>query len=464
MKKKILLLCVNVALCIITRAQTPLKPVASNAVKPVTGAAMKPANSSGGSTGTIVSPRLLTAVQKQVVLKYPPTMTSGAEHSISGVIPAEGTRGTTITISGEHFGNSTSDIVVKVNGVAAIVTGMSDNQILAIVPDKAGTGPISVAVKGKWSSGAAFVYDWSGGMYFVAGVGQNGAGFADGTGSTARFSHPTGLARDAIGNIYIADCENNRIRKMNNLGQVTTIAGNGAQGAANGMGTAATFRQPNSLAVDAAGNIYVADDGNHLIRKITPAGVVTTLAGNAKQGVVDGTGAAAGFSSLRGGVCIDASNNIYAGDGGWIRKITPTGTVTTIARGFGNIVAMICRNNLLYVADGSTISKVSLSGGVYPFAGNRKLYDNVDGYGDAAGFVGIVGMAMDASGVIFVTEENGDDYPPVHVRRVNPDGFVQTIGNIGLGTGVLAGSVGDATNTFYQADMTWNCIRKVTIQ
>ncbi len=73
-------------------------------------------------------------------------------------------------------------------------------------------------------------------------------------------------------------------------------------------------------------------------------------------------------------------------------------------------------------------------------------------------------MAMDASGVIFVTEENPDDYPPVHLRRVNTDGFVQTVGGVGLGTGMLAGSVGDATNTFYQADRTFNCIRKVTIQ
>ena len=447
-----------------TKAQTPFKPVASNAAKPVSGVAMKPANSTASSTKTIVSPRLLTAVQKQVVLKNPPTMAPGAEHSISDVTPAEGTRGTYITISGQHFGNATSDIVVKVNGKAAIVTGMSDNQILAIVPDKAGTGPISVAVKGKWSSGAGFIYDWNAGMSFVAGVGQNSPGYADGTGNAAKFNHPTGLARDAIGNIYIADCENNRIRKMNNFGQVTTIAGSGAVGFADGTGTGAMFHHPYSVAVDHSGNVYVADLDNYRIRRITPAGVVTTFAGNATQRAVDGIGTAAGFSSLYGGICVDGSDNVYVGDGGWIRKITPTGVVTTIARGFNGIVAMICRNNLLYVADGSTISKVGLSGGVYPIAGNNKLYSNVDGYGDAVGFIGIVGMAMDASGVIYITEENADDYPPVHVRRVNTDGFVQTLGGVGLGTGMLAGSVGDATNTFYQADKTWNCIRKVTIQ
>ena len=456
MKRNTLLLCVIAAGYTNVYGQAAFKP----AVKPVSGMSAKPAN----STNAIVSPRSLTAVQKQVILKNPPVMAPGAEHSVSDVIPAEGTRGTVITISGQHFGNSTSDIVVKVNGVAAIVTGLSDNQIQAIVPDKAGTGAISVGVKGKWASGAGFIYDWNAGMSFIAGVSANSAGFADGTGAAVKFFHPTGLARDAQGTIYIADCENNRIRKMNNFGQVTTIAGNGAQGAANGMGTAATFHYPQSLAVDAAGNIYVADDGNHLIRKITPAGMVTTLAGNATQRAVDGTGASAGFSSLRGGVCVDASNNVYVGDGGWIRKITPTGAVTTLAKGFGNIVAMICRNNLLYVADGSTISKVSTTGFVSLIAGNKKLYANIDGYGDAVGFTGIVGMAMDASGVIYITEENADDYPPVHLRRVNTDGFVQTVGGVGLGTGVLAGSVGDATNIFYQADRTFNCIRKVTIQ
>jgi sugar lactone lactonase YvrE len=457
MKRKTLLLCVIVAGSVRSWGQAALKPV----VKPApANAAAKPAT----STNAIVSPRSLTAVQKQVILKNPPTMAPGAAHSVTGVIPAEGTRGTVITISGEHFGNSTSDIVVKVNGVAAIVTGTSDNQILAIVPDKAGTGPISVGVKGKWASGAGFIYDWNAAMTFVAGVSANAQGFADGTGSAVKFFHPTGLARDAQGYIYIADCENNRIRRMNNFGQVTTIAGNGAQGAANGMGTAATFHYPQSLAVDAAGNIYVADDGNHLIRKITPAGMVTTLAGNATQRAVDGTGAAAGFSSLRGGTCVDASNNVYVGDGGTVRKITPAGVVTTLARGFNLIAAMICRNNVLYVADGNTISKVSLTGSVYPVAGNKKINTYVDGYADAAGFTNIVGMAMDASGVIFVTEENPDDYPPVHLRRVNTDGFVQTVGGVGLGTGILAGSVGDATNTFYQADRTFNCIRKVTIQ
>ena len=446
-----------------TWAQTPLKPVASTAAKPVIGPGMTQANSPATRTNATVSPRVLTPALNQAILKHAPMANLG-EQTLTAVIPGEGTHGTVITISGKDFGNNTADIVVKVNGVAAIVTGMSDNQILAVVPDKAGTGPITVAVKGKVTSGVGFVYDWYGAVYFIAGVSANAPGFADGTGASAKFNHPTGLARDAQGNIYIADCENHRIRKMNNFGQVTTIAGSGAVGSADGMGTAASFYHPYSVAVDAAGNVYVADFDNHMIRKITPGGMVTTLAGSPNNHYADGVGRAAGFGSPRGGICVDGSNNVYVGDGGLIRKITPTGVVTTLARGFNLIVAMLCRNNVLYVADGSTISKVSLSGSVYSIAGNSKLYGNVDGYGDAAGFVGIVGMAMDASGVIFVTEENSDDYPPVHIRRINTDGFVQTLGNVGLGTGILAGSVGDAPNTFYQADMTWNCIRKVTIQ
>ncbi|MHA4809088.1 IPT/TIG domain-containing protein [Flavitalea flava] len=425
--------------------------MASNSAKPV------------NSANTVASPKMVMPVQRNPVLKNAPMMIT-SDQTISGVIPAEGTRGTVITISGQKFGNSTSDVVVKVNGVAAIVTGISDNQILAIVPDKAGSGPIAVAVKGKWASGAGFTYDWNGAINFMAGVSANSPGYADGTGAGVKFNHPTGLARDAQGYIYIADCENNRIRKMNNFGEVTTIAGNGAIGSADGTGASASFHYPTTLAVDAYGNIYVADDGNHLVRKITPSGMVTTLAGNAGGHFADGTGRAAGFGSLRGGVCIDGSNNIYVGDGTTIRKITPAGVVTTLVRGFGNIVALIFNNNELYVADGKTVCRVSLSGSVSLIAGSKDAYRGVDGYGAAAQFSSMLGMAMDAAGTMYVTEQNGDDYPPTRIRRVSKDGFVQTIGNTGTGTGLLAGSVGDAANSFYLADRTWNCIRKVTIQ
>jgi len=387
-------------------------------------------------------------------------------HSISGVIPAAGPRATAITISGQKFGNVASDVQVKINGVSAIITGVSDNQITCTVPDKAGSGPVSVAVKGKWATGSGFAYVWNATSSLVAGGGNNSPGFADGTQSNVKFNHPTGVARDAQGYIYIADCENNRIRKMNNFGEVTTIAGSGAAGFTDGMGTAATFHHPYALALDAAGNIYVADRDNYRIRKITPSGMVTTLAGNDTRRSVDGMGKSAGFGTPYG-ICIDGSNNIYVADGSTIRKITPAGYVTTMSGvSFGGlIIALVYSNNEIYVAaNNGTVSKLTASGMVRPIAGRNRSYGDVDGYGDAAAFGTIVGMAMDASGVLYVTEADPDNYPPIHMRRIARDGYVSTIGGVGTGMGMLAGAVGDAANTFYIADMSWNCIRKITLQ
>lgn len=166
-------------------------------------------------------------------------------------------------------------------------------------------------------------------------AGKSGAlGSADGTGDTARFSAPRGIAIDPAGNLYVADEGNSNIRKITAAGAVTTLAGAaGSSGSADGIGAAARFAAPRGLAADAAGNVYVADTDNHVIRKITKAGVVTTLAGHAgDSGKADGAASAARFSEPRG-VAVDAAGTIYVADAGnaAIRQITAAGVVTTIA-------------------------------------------------------------------------------------------------------------------------------------
>lgn len=159
-------------------------------------------------------------------------------------------------------------------------------------------------------------------------------GSADGTGSAAQFNGPQGVAADGAGNIYVADSYNYTIRKITPAGEVTTLAGlAGVSGSANGTGTAARFGFPMGVAVDDAGNVYVADTDNHTIRKITSAGEVTTLAGLAgTSGIADGTGNAARFSFPMG-VAVDGAGNVYVADtdNQTIRKITPAGAVTTLA-------------------------------------------------------------------------------------------------------------------------------------
>src|SRR5439155_193118 len=155
-------------------------------------------------------------------------------------------------------------------------------------------------------------------------------GSADGLGSAARFYSPYGVAVDSAGNVYVADTFNDTIRKVTPGGAVTTLAGlAGSGGSADGSGSAARFYYPYGVAVDGAGNVYVADTGNYTIRKVTPGGVVTTLAGLAgSQDGADGTGSAARFS-YPSAVAVDTAGNIYVADtdNSTIRKGFPTSSV-----------------------------------------------------------------------------------------------------------------------------------------
>ena len=194
-------------------------------------------------------------------------------------------------------------------------------------------------------------------------------GFADGTGAAAQFSNPSGVAVDASGMVYVADQANNRIRKITPAGVVSTLAGS-SYGFANGTGTAAQFADPLSVAVDAAGMVYVADSGNNRIRKITPAGVVSTLAGSG-YGFANGTGTAAQFANPFG-VAVDATGTVYVADmyNHRIRKITPAGVVSTLA-----------------------------GSGVDGFA---------NGTGTAAQFAFPRGVAVDAAGTVYVADGNNN--------------------------------------------------------
>jgi sugar lactone lactonase YvrE len=286
-------------------------------------------------------------------------------------------------------------------------------------------------------------------------AGSGTSGSTDATGTAASFSFPSGVAIDAGGNVYVADVVNQKIRKITPAGVVTTFAGSGASGSTDATGTAASFGDPYGIAVDASGNVYVADQSNHKIRKITSAGVVTTFAGSGSQGSTDGTGTAASFNYPLG-VAVDAVGNVYVADRGnnKIRKITPAGTVTTLA---GNGVqgstdatgtaasfyypygVAVDAGGNVYVADQSNhkIRKITPAGVVTTLAGSGSQ-GSTDAMGTAASFIYPLGVAVDAGGNVYVAD--GGNHK---IRKITPTGTVTTFagsGSIGStdGTGTAA--------------------------
>jgi sugar lactone lactonase YvrE len=262
-----------------------------------------------------------------------------------------------------------------------------------------------------------------------------GSGSADGVGAAAMFSQPLGICVDGNGNAYVADSTNDIIRKIAPDGTVTTLAGSaGVAGSHDGVGIEAQFSAPSGIAVDSGGNVYVADSHNATIRKVAPNGTATTLAGTAGvTGSADGAGAAAQFSLLTG-VAVDASGTVYVADAGnySIRKISPSGAVTTLAViGGMNVEGMystlgvaVDAGGNLYVSDGAacTVSKVTPSGVVTTLAGKVDWQGSADGTGPDARFQSPGGIAVDTNGDIFVTDTGNST-----IRRITPAGIVTTL-------------------------------------
>ena len=300
-------------------------------------------------------------------------------------------------------------------------------------------------------------------------VGKPGVmGSADGSGSAARFALPEGVAVDNNGNVYVADMVNYAIRKVTPAGVVKTLAGKpGFIGSANGTGTNAHFSLPTGVAVDGAENLFVAD--KYAIRKVTSDGKVTTFAGKpGVKGTTDGTSAKARFGVLAG-IAMDASGNVYVADfdNSTIRKVTAKGVVSTLAGSAGATgstdgiggkarffhpsgVAVDGAGNV-FVADyyNHTIRKVTPYGVVSTFAGLSSAYGTSDGIGSKARFSGPYGISIDGSGTLYVTDDNT-------VRKITAAGAVTTIGGspgvVGAaeGTGAAArfsGAAGVAVST-----------------
>lgn len=237
-----------------------------------------------------------------------------------------------------------------------------------------------------------------------------------GIGTNAGFIYPLQIVDDASGNLYTLDIEDFRVRRISPAGEVTVLAGSGVHGFADGRADTARFGECSGIAADKNGNIYVVDYDNRRIRKIAATGVVSTIAGNGNQGFVDGSGTAAEFFSPTG-IVVDNQGNLFVADLRQIRKITPTGIVSTFVGSqqsgyedggpgiatFSLIADMVMDDQSnMYVTDGYRIRKITPQGQVSTVAGTKKGYQ--DGDGTLAKFDGLNGICIDHQGNLYVTE------------------------------------------------------------
>ena len=364
---------------------------------------------------------------------------------------------TKVTISGSAFSQAANDQVFF-NGVAATVELATPTEIIADVPLGAGTGNVTITVNGTKATGPVFTYQQGLVVTTLAGS-LSAGGFANGTGGAATFDNLAGLAIDKDGNLYAADQSNFVIRKITPKGVVTTFAGSGKQGRADGTVLTATFEDPTGVAVDQSGNVFVADGG--ILREITANGNVSTITTQLSTG---------GGTLNITGVAVDAAANLYIADPGdhLVGKVATDGTVTAIS---GTITTMPDGTEILNFSQNPQSIALDKSGNLFITDGIvwKVTPPNIFSKFATTGFSNPQGIAVDSQGNLYVADDGN-----MEIRKITAAGQVSLLAGIsGVGVpadGVISkaafrfptGIVVDASGNIFVTDV--NAIREITFQ
>jgi len=373
------------------------------------------------------------------------TITITANQATLAASPSNGTQGQTlsVTLTGQSTnwvaGQTNISFGGEINVDSFNVTGPTSADAQITISSTAALGPRTITT----TTGAAVVSGVdaftinaltppgpsSSTVTTLAGSAGN-PGLVDGVGSAARFRNLAGIAAGPNNIVYVADAGNHSIRQVSSSGEVTTVAGIGYPDFFDDQGTAAGFNNPQGVAVDGAGNVYVADTGNHAVRRIDAAGNVTTVAGDGTAGFVNGAGVNARFNSPRG-VAVDAVGRIYVADTGnhAVRRIDAAGNVATVAGDgaagstnspnarFNGLAGIAADGNQIYIyvadANNHSIRRLDQSDTVITLAGLDRGFK--DGTAAESRFADPVGVAVDGAGHVIVTETTNS-----LIREIDP--------------------------------------------
>lgn len=403
--------------------------------------------------------------------------TAGGAMTIDDFIAKQGGGGTEILITGTNFSTDTSEIEVTINGNRLVIIGSNGSQIMAVVPKKCGSGKVNVKI-GTDSAVSAGIFNYVYTRTVTTLAGNGTAGFANGQGTDAMFNfngqawyRSMGLAVDDKLNVYVADPGNHCIRKIDSLGNVTTFAGNpNNAGYADGKGTAAKFSLPYDVALDADGNVYSVDPGNWDIRKISPDGDAVTWAWGSQSPwsvAVDPVTGYPYYSSC------DGSGNVYQVAAQWQSNAVISGLNYPAGIDFDKA------GNLFVSGHGEHVVRKYAAGSWQGsiIAGQQGVSGYLNGVGTAAKFSLPWGLAVDGDGNIYVAGNgtwDGGAYNPDQSIRYIQNGTWNVSTFAGSGSAGYADAIGEAAafsgpggiavdknGTVYVLDKNNNRVRKI---